>query len=367
MSQSVPWNQWKGGQRTESHGEDSLSGYHFVIGTHEAPQYRWHIRLSLVHTIRICRRGDSEGPWLGDPQFDGRYQAEGDQLEIRAYLNHRVRKAIRLLMESGVTEIILESNGLTLAVIGQPEVGWVAPLSGLIGEIKPPVLVRERLLSVAMYDPEVRVRAGAAEVLLAELQRASPSDVQRFAVPLAESSQVRARLRVDAMWLLRNSLPQHQYGAFLPFLRVGSPDLIRLGILFLLEVPTVVATIGNEGRDALERLLDHPHPGVVGDALEALAVLNYRVSESELGDYLWTDERLEVRLAAIRALAKVGCERTTVELLSKVSAWPFPRTLRREAVLARQAITARLMPTRGSLALISENGGQISTAGDDDS
>lgn len=275
--------------------------------------------------LRRPRRGRRA---VGDMAFDGVFEVLGPLDRARGVLTAEVRAAALALARFEVVRVRLTATGCSFFVDAcSPPPGLVAAVSSFLEAVP---LVRAdwaRLLEVALDDPELRVRAGAAEAVLSMVPGLEAAVAETVCVALITSSAVRPRLRVDALWQLEQrstraaelwpqlvdssatDLAAHALSRFAEH----RPQEARAAVLAALEdarAPVREAAlrglvyIGEEPR--LCRLLDHADPGTVVAAAEALGAKSRSTRSARQLERVMTRVGVRViRLAAQAALTRV--------------------------------------------------------------
>ena len=307
----------------------------------------WRVERRLSGYLSGSRQLAARSHLLGDPCFDGEFQIVGDGGIARSAMNHRVRRSIHLLFGQGVRCIQGLPSGLSI---------WLGPetltathsvilsaLKDLLQQLAegPPIL--DRLLKVAVEDPEVRVRVGATECLLRWLRRSRRPDlIGRYCSVLACSSSVRQRLRLDAVWVLWSVGTTHAAPQLMRVVGVEDREVAWLAVTLLAKAAHPAAA------SVFVFLSGHPDMAIAREAIAALGAMVDAPIESALRRIMVVDARLEIRSAAAVALGCVGRQTETATLLRQCLNFDTPRSLRRVAREALQRVEARL-PGPGAL------------------
>lgn len=297
----------------------------------------------------IDRRGSAQGVWLGDPQFDSSFQTTGDLRAIRALLSYKVRRALQAVMALGVYRVVFCPEQVRFEMCSPPDVSFLTALYTLVQELSRPMLLRDRLLATALQDPEVRVRTGAAEVLLDDLRAGCSLDtktISQMAYTLAASSYVRRRLRLDAAWVLADLNPQLSIPQLLKLIKADDPEVTRVAVRFLGQ-----RSASEVSSTVLLALLDHDHEGIASDVVRSLGRLEGIGFEVRLQEILNQETRVEVLMVAVEVMGDIGQAGLSSEVLSRFCIWPWARRLRRIAQKARDKVLSRQQSKLGALAL----------------
>ena len=292
-----------------------------------------YVTLATGVAVKLHRRRQDGLPWVGDPVFDRMLVPEGpDPRSVRAILDAPVREAAMTLMRAGVRRLGLGPHGLAFDIdLGdlRPE-GLADGAAALVAGLPEKNFdVTARLLRVGLEDPEVRVRAGAAEALLAGGEHIAPDTVRA----LAESETVRSWLRIDALWALERWPRAVEVWRGLvrdPCSEVAVHALERIG-----EKRSETA------RGEVLAALKDPRDSVAAAAVRALGGL--LTDEGEVRARL-DDRRPEVRAAAVEAASAHGKTAETAQRLAELMRGDGSREFRRAAARALERLRGRLPP-----------------------
>ncbi|MEL6189156.1 MAG: hypothetical protein AAFU79_31430, partial [Myxococcota bacterium] len=317
-----------------------------TVGTHPATLGRrrrgglLYVTLATGVRVHLHRRRQDGLPWMGDPAFDRMLVPEGpDPRSVRAILDAPVRELAMTLMGVGVHRLGFGPRGLSfdldLADL-RPE-----PMADAVRDLVDTLPaasfdVNARLLRVALEDPEVRVKSGAAEALLAGGEDVAPDAVRA----LAESAAVRPWLRIDALWALERWPRAAEVWRGLvrdPCSEVAVHALERIG-----------ERRGEVARADVLAALDDPRDAVAAAAVRALGGL--LTDEVEVRARL-DDGRTEVRRAAVEAAAAHAVTPETAQRLGELMRSDGGREFRRQVARALERMRGRLPPS-GALGLV---------------
>lgn len=293
--------------------------------------------------------------WTGDPAFDGCVAIRGHEATARALLGSSLRHQLRRWSEAGLCSLRVEAHGL----VAELREAWGAyhrqALSSVVHRLTgvEPVAA---LLQIATQDPEVRVRAGAAETLL-KTCRGRP-ELSRVAMTLARSENVRVRHRLDALWLLSVDAPESLF----ELVDVRQPEVLTRVLVALSDLDE-----GSRVASQTAELLQHPDPRVAEAAARLVGRSLDPVFEPILISGLSSGPSV-VRTAAAEALGSLGRSPRAARALRDLSHRPREtRSLRLAAKAALDAVSERL-PSAGSMAVLEpeESEGTLSLTPEDE-
>ena len=285
--------------------------------------------------------------WTGDLCFDGAFAVRGAERGVRALMGAAGRRHARRILAAGLARLrvrgegwsaIVRPSGDPLALLSTLEAWWSELCGGT---------ALDRLLEVAVADPQVRVRAAAADALLAWTPTLPDVDVARVCAALASSPLTRSRQRVDAAWRLARTGTEDAQALLGGLIGVGPPAL-RADLLALLRADRP----GPAGVRVLLRMARDPAPRV---AVEAIAGLGAAADDPEARTLLL--ERLvrgprSVRRAAAEALGHArGAAPEVVRALRYVTGSRAESADVRRAALRALARVARAGPPPGAVSV----------------
>lgn len=290
--------------------------------------------------------------YLGDPAFDAVFVLGGDEAVARARLDAVARAALVALEPELVA---LEVDGAGWSVDFDPHAAVDEDaLARLARHWSPPMEFDGGLLEVALEDPEVRVRAGAAEVLLRRAPQLGEAAAGRLLTPLILGVRVRPRHRADALWRLSRWAPA---GArvLLPHLLEVEDEAVRADAL------SWAASLGaSEARPRVLEALSDPSPRVTEAAWAALAELG-GLEDLPLLRTAWREGARAAKLAALRGFARLGGapERAALRLAERRVSKDAELSAALESTV--EALDTRLPPA-GALSPPNDEDGAVSVA-----
>lgn len=287
------------------------------------------------------RFGGGARLWLGAPRFDGSIVLRGDEAAARALLGATGRELAARLFASGVERLRIHGRVWVALGRGEGQLGAARAAFDGLRELARKGTELDRLLEVAVADPEVRVRAGAADLLLSRASTLDAADLGRVCIGLIASPHTRERHRVDAAWLLARRAPRMASGLLEG--RAG-PELVRA---------FGTASVRSGGVEAVIGYLADPSPEVAAAAIDALSPA---IDRPEVRGPVVA--RLSSGAPAVRKAAAAALGHSTVDLapvvhvLGSVSgARRENRELRRTAARAVARVRRRGAPA-GALTVL---------------